>query len=45
MTHVWVLKGGLGGWLRSGYPTEPVEAPGGIRRGAAATAMSSPRER
>jgi rhodanese-related sulfurtransferase len=24
-TDIWVLKGGLNGWIRAGYPTEPVE--------------------
>jgi rhodanese-related sulfurtransferase len=26
-TAVSVLKGGLHGWIRAGYPTEPAEAP------------------
>jgi 3-mercaptopyruvate sulfurtransferase SseA len=27
MKNVWVLKGGLGGWLRAGYSTEPASTP------------------
>jgi rhodanese-related sulfurtransferase len=26
LSDVWVLKGGLNGWIRAGYPTERVEA-------------------
>jgi len=27
MKNVWVLKGGLGGWIHAGYPTDPILAP------------------
>jgi len=27
MKNVRVLKGGLGGWVREGFPTEPVAEP------------------
>jgi 3-mercaptopyruvate sulfurtransferase SseA len=27
MKNVRVLKGGLGGWIHAGYPTDPIVAP------------------